>query len=284
MEKKTVNKFRVIIAFLLGVASSGTIYASGLSFNSGDVEHAKSNGTTTTVKAALNELISIHNDGTATAGDIVSGKNAYVGGYLISGTMPKPTAATGNTYTGTAGYLNNGSSALTSSTSLTLSSYLSSNQYNFKIGGGEQITFPGGYYQYPINISSAKSSISSSNFVLVAGTKGDSSVVPTGVSTYTVTEAGTYLICAADGGGSNSSSLSIDLWVKLNGTEIAGSDTSGKPGYTGSWLWFNRVGRTTIQSRDYMMAKAGIIIRNLAVGDVLTFSGTSGTGWVFKLK
>lgn len=63
-----------------------------------------------------------------------------------------PTTATGDAYSGSTGNLN-GSSTLTTSTSLNLSDYVQNNQYHFNLGGGEQITFPSGFYSSPINVS-----------------------------------------------------------------------------------------------------------------------------------
>ena len=63
-----------------------------------------------------------------------------------------PTTATGDAYSGSSGNLN-GSSTLTTSTPLNLSDYVQNNQYHFNLGGGEQITFPSGFYSSPINVS-----------------------------------------------------------------------------------------------------------------------------------
>ena len=67
-----------------------------------------------------------------------------------------PTTATGDAYSGSSGNLN-GSSTLTASTPLNLSDYVQNNQYHFNLGGGEQITFPSGFYSSPINISNGGS-------------------------------------------------------------------------------------------------------------------------------
>ena len=63
-----------------------------------------------------------------------------------------PTTATGDAYSGSSGNLN-GSSTLTTSTPLNISDYVQNNQYHFNLGGGEQITFPSGFYSSPINVS-----------------------------------------------------------------------------------------------------------------------------------
>ena len=76
------NNTKLILGFILGiVVSSTTIYAAN--FASGDVEHTKSNGTKITVQAALNELYTIHNSGTAGTADILSGKTAFSGNINI---------------------------------------------------------------------------------------------------------------------------------------------------------------------------------------------------------
>ena len=68
---------KLIFGIILGVIiSNTTIYAAN--FASGDVEHTKSNGTKTTVQAALNELYTIHNSGTAVTSDILSGRRNRV--------------------------------------------------------------------------------------------------------------------------------------------------------------------------------------------------------------
>lgn len=58
MKKIIRTNFKVILAFILGglIFSGIGIYAASLSFASGDVDHTKSDGTKTNVKAALNEL------------------------------------------------------------------------------------------------------------------------------------------------------------------------------------------------------------------------------------
>ena len=68
-----------------------------------------------------------------------------------------PTTATGDAYSGSSGNLN-GSSSLTTSTPLNLSDYVQNNQYHFNLGGGEQITFPSGFYSSPINVSNGGTS------------------------------------------------------------------------------------------------------------------------------
>ena len=131
MKNLIKNNIKFIFGIIVGIVLSSTvIYASQLTFASGDVDHKKADGTITTVQAAINDL------------------------YSKSST---PTTVTGNAYSGSAGFLN-GSSALTGSTSLTLSNYKSSNKYNFNLGSGEQITFPAGYYNLPINISNGGTS------------------------------------------------------------------------------------------------------------------------------
>ena len=110
-----------------GFLFSGITYAATLNFASGDVQHTKSDGSKTTVSAAINEL------------------------YSKSIT---PSKVIGNAYTGGTEYLN-GSSALTTYTELNLANYRSSNQYAFKLGGKEQLTLPAGYYNLPVNIATA---------------------------------------------------------------------------------------------------------------------------------
>ena len=135
MKKIIKNNIKVIIAFILGMLMSGiTVYGVTLNFASDDVEHTKSDGSKTTVSAAINELY---------------------------GKSVTPTKVTGNAYTGASGYLN-GSSSLTTSTDLTLANYKSSNQYAFKLGSKEQLTLPAGYYSLPINVASGISSIDTS--------------------------------------------------------------------------------------------------------------------------
>ena len=54
------NNLKFIFGFIAGVIISGGIgiYAASLSFESGDVAHTKTDGTTTTVKAAIDDLYS----------------------------------------------------------------------------------------------------------------------------------------------------------------------------------------------------------------------------------
>ena len=73
-----------------------------------------------------------------------------------------PTTATGNAFSGEAGSLN-GSSTLTDSTQLNLNDYKQNDQYHFNLGGGEQVTFPSGFYSSPINISNGEKAGGSSS-------------------------------------------------------------------------------------------------------------------------
>ena len=57
MKKIIKANLKLIIGFMLGAIVSGVgVYAATLNFASGDVEHTKSDGSKTNVKAALNEL------------------------------------------------------------------------------------------------------------------------------------------------------------------------------------------------------------------------------------
>ena len=142
---------QLIIGILIGVlVSSGTIYA--FTISSSEVTYTTKTGTETTVDKELDNLYEVYSYGTATSNDLLTGKTAYSNGTKLLGTLPKPTAVTGNAYSGDAGFLN-GTGALTTSTSLNLSNYKNNNQYSFNLGGGEQVTFPSGYYDLPINVS-----------------------------------------------------------------------------------------------------------------------------------
>ena len=65
--------------------------------------------------------------------------------------LPKQTFATGNNYTGTSGSLS--ASKLNTASQLPMSDYKDKEQYSFKLGSAEQITFPAGYYDAPINVA-----------------------------------------------------------------------------------------------------------------------------------
>ena len=66
-----------------------------------------------------------------------------------------PTTATADSYTGSSGNLNG--NTITSSTQLNLNDYKQNDQYHFNLGGGEQVTFPSGFYSSPINITNGSS-------------------------------------------------------------------------------------------------------------------------------
>ena len=132
-----------------GFISGGMVYAFTLS--SSEITYTTKAGVETTVDKELDKLYEVYGYGTATSSDLLVGKTAYSNGTKLLGTIPIPTTATGNAYTGTSGYLN-GSSALTTSTNLTLANYKSNNQYAFNLGGGEQVTLPAGYYDSPISV------------------------------------------------------------------------------------------------------------------------------------
>ena len=57
MKNLIKNNIKFIFGIIVGIVLSSTvIYASQLTFASGDVDHKKADGTTTTVESALNEL------------------------------------------------------------------------------------------------------------------------------------------------------------------------------------------------------------------------------------
>ena len=102
---------QLIIGILIGVlVSSGTIYA--FTISSSEVTYTTKTGTETTVDKELDNLYEVYSYGTATSNDLLAGKTAYSNGTKLLGTLPKPTAVTGNAYSGDAGFLN-GTGALT---------------------------------------------------------------------------------------------------------------------------------------------------------------------------
>lgn len=94
------NNIKIIIAFILGMFISGvTVSAVTLSFASGDVEHTKSDGTKTNVKAAINDLYSKATSGDATSDQLLSGKKALSKGTLLTGTMTNYSSSTAQSCT-----------------------------------------------------------------------------------------------------------------------------------------------------------------------------------------
>ncbi len=114
--------------------------------------------------------------------DSLIASSTWTAGYYSSNSVTKPTEITRNAYSESGGYLN-GSSALTTETPLTLSSYYSSSnkQYDLNLGSGEQVTFPAGFYQYPINVSNKGTTTITKNYSI------NKLATPVGVSTYTLT-------------------------------------------------------------------------------------------------
>ena len=198
MKRIIKNNIKVIFAFVFGVIlSTTTIYAAN--FASGDVEHTKSNGTKTTVQAALNELYTIHNSGTAGTADILSGKTAFAGGSLLTGSMSNYGSSTGQSSTlantsnklyvkpsnngyystnssfntninynpkGTGGTAaTTGTSVSTSSTNVTLSGS------NLILDVGTKLTIPSGYYSSSFNVSSGSGGgmLGDNQYVAVSG-------------------------------------------------------------------------------------------------------------------
>jgi len=89
MKRFIKNNLKAVIAFIAGaIMFSGITYAATFNFASGDVEHTKSDGSKTNVKAALNDLYVKASQGNASAGDILTGKTALSNGTLIPGAMP----------------------------------------------------------------------------------------------------------------------------------------------------------------------------------------------------
>ena len=182
MKKFIKDNLKVITAFVLGVIISGmTVYGATVSFNSGDVQHTKSDNTTTTVQAALNDLYTIHNSGTATASQILKNKTAFANGSLLTGTMNDYSSSTAQTCTkantssklyikpANNGYYTTNSSfntginynpkgtggtASTSGTSVTsTSTNVTLNGSDLTLESGSKITIPAGYYSSAINVS-----------------------------------------------------------------------------------------------------------------------------------
>ncbi len=65
--------------------------------------------------------------------------------------LPKQTSAVGSKYTGTSGSL--AASSVNNTTQLPMTNYTDKEQYSFKLGNAEQVTFPAGYYDMPINVA-----------------------------------------------------------------------------------------------------------------------------------
>ena len=87
MKKFLKNNIKIIIAFILGMLISGvSVYAT--TFAGSNISHKKSDGTTTTVTDALNDLYSIYYYGNATSANILSGKTAFASKSKLTGTMP----------------------------------------------------------------------------------------------------------------------------------------------------------------------------------------------------
>ncbi len=197
MQKFIKNNLKVFAAFILGIVVSGiSVYASGISFASGDVVHVKANGTTTTVEAAINELYSIHTSGNAITGDILTGKTAFSSGQLLTGTMNDYSSSTAQTCTKAntsnklyvkpvnSGYYTANSSfntginynpkgvggtAATSGTTVTTSSTnVTLNNSDLILDGGSKITIPSGYYSNAINVSSGLTSANYTSASLVS--------------------------------------------------------------------------------------------------------------------
>ena len=114
MKRFIKSNLKVIIAFIAStIMFSGITYAATFNFASGDVEHTKSDGSKTNVKATLNDLYVKASQGDASASQILSGKKALSNGTLLTGTMANngplnwnPTTST--KYTVPAGYYSGG--------------------------------------------------------------------------------------------------------------------------------------------------------------------------------
>ena len=187
MKKLMKNNLKLIIGFILGIVVSGIgVYAAGLSFASGDVEHTKANGTKTTVEAAVNELYSIHNSGNAAANQILAGKTAFANGSLLTGTMNDYSSSTGLTCTKAntsnklyvkpvnSGYYTanssfntginynpkgtGGTASTTGTTVTSTSTNVTLNGSDLTLDNGSKITIPAGYYSNAINVSNGGTS------------------------------------------------------------------------------------------------------------------------------
>ena len=191
-----------ILGLLSGIMiSSITVYAATLNFASGDVEHTKSDGSKTTVSAAINELY---------------------------GKSVTPTKVTGNAYTGASGYLN-GSSALTTSTELTLANYKSNNQYAFNLGSKEQLTLPAGYYNLPINVATGGGGALSETITVTAYIYGAKYSVNDHVlaRSYVVVRNSKGTVLASGYGDTDDLTDSMDYnWRNYSGKSVSATITS----------------------------------------------------------
>ena len=237
------------IGFILGIiVSTGVTYAATVSFNSGDVSHTKSNGTTTTVQAALNDLYTIHNGGDAENGDILSGKKAYSEGSLKTGSMSNYGTSTGlsctkvntsNTlyikpsnsgyYTSSSSFntginynpTGTGAAAATSGTSVTSSSTgVTLSGADLLLDSGSKISIPAGYYSSAINVSNVSSGdVANENWTQIINS--------TSKTNYTVTEKGTYMVVAfALGAARDLQPATPTLTIKLNKTAVGTASNS----------------------------------------------------------
>ena len=180
MKKFLKNNIKVIIAFILGMLLSGvSVYAT--TFAGSNISHKKSDGTTTTVTDALNDLYSIYNYGNAVAGNILSGKTAFASKTKLTGTMANYSSSTAQSCTTAntsnklyvkptnAGYYTSSSSFNTginynpsktiaaSTSTATATGVGSTTASNINLDKDQKVTIPAGYYSAATTIQNVAS-------------------------------------------------------------------------------------------------------------------------------
>lgn len=213
------NNYKFFIGLIVGLIISGVgayaitqIAASVVTY-----DNATSGLEASTAQEAIDELYTLHTQGDASASDILTGKTAISNGTVLTGTMAKPTTATGNAYSGAVGNLS-GSTSLTTSTALTLANYKSNDKYNFVLGNNEQITFSPGFYEFPINVSNGGKSVSNLSQATLIG------AIP-GSGYYTFSQDYDMVVAASSNNAAASASYSGRGTVLVNNSNYTGANS-----------------------------------------------------------
>ena len=84
---KKIIRSRIFLIIICGIIFTSVGGYAATTYKASDVVYNASDGTTTNVETALNDIYNIKKLGTATSGDIASGKTAVVQGKLVTGTL-----------------------------------------------------------------------------------------------------------------------------------------------------------------------------------------------------